>query len=53
MRCSEGAGRFSTSVLALLNSVGEEIGRVLDQASGEVTTPPGFSQAYAQFVDGG
>lgn len=49
----EEAGRFSTSVLAPLNSVGDEIGCVLDQASGEVTTPPGFKQAYAQFVDGG
>jgi len=47
------AGRFSTTVLAPLNSVGDEIGCVLDQASGEVTTPPGFKQAYAQFVDGG
>lgn len=49
----EEAGRFSTTVLAPLNSVGDEIGCVLDQASGEVTTPPGFKLAYAQFVDGG
>jgi len=49
----EEAGRFSASVLAPLNSVGDEIGCVLDQASGEVTTPPGFKQAYDQFVDGG
>ena len=49
----EEAGRFSASVLAPLNSVGDEIGCVLDQATGEVTTPPGFKQAYDQFVDGG
>jgi len=49
----EEAGRFSASVLAPLNSVGDEIGCVLDPANGEVTTPPGFKQAYEQFVDGG
>ncbi|MFB8832133.1 hypothetical protein ACE0DR_28830 [Azotobacter sp. CWF10] len=49
----EEAGRFSATVLAPLNSVGDEIGCVLDQATGEVTTPPGFKQAYDQFVDGG
>ena len=31
----EEAGRFSASVLAPLNSVGDEIGCVLDQATGE------------------
>lgn len=49
----EEAGRFSASVLAPLNGVGDEVGCVLDQASGEVTTPPGFKQAYEQFVEGG
>jgi len=49
----EEAARFSAGVLAPLNSVGDEIGCVLDQASGEVTTPPGFKQAYDQFVEGG
>ncbi len=49
----EEAGRFSASVLAPLNSVGDEIGCVLDQSTGEVTTPPGFKQAYTQFVEGG
>ena len=47
------AGRFSETVLAPLNSVGDEIGCSFDKASGEVTTPPGFQQAYTQFVDGG
>ncbi len=47
------AGRFTETVLAPLNSVGDEIGCSFDKASGEVTTPPGFQQAYNQFVEGG
>ncbi|MGX9719765.1 acyl-CoA dehydrogenase C-terminal domain-containing protein [Stenotrophomonas acidaminiphila] len=49
----EEAGRFSASVLAPLNAVGDENGCTLDKATGEVTTAPGFRQAYAQFVEGG
>jgi alkylation response protein AidB-like acyl-CoA dehydrogenase len=47
------AARFNETVLAPLNRVGDEIGCVHDKATGAVTTPPGFKQAYAQFVDGG
>ena len=47
------AGRFTETVLAPLNSVGDEIGCGFDKGSGEVTTPPGFRQAYNQFVEGG
>ncbi|MBD9479684.1 acyl-CoA dehydrogenase C-terminal domain-containing protein [Pseudoxanthomonas sp. PXM02] len=47
------AARFTETVLAPLNSVGDEIGSQLDKATGEVTTPPGFKAAYTQFVDGG
>ena len=47
------AGRFTETVLAPLNGVGDEIGCSFDKASGEVTTPPGFLQAYRQFVEGG
>ncbi len=47
------AGRFTETVLAPLNSVGDEIGCSFDKASAEVTTPPGFRQAYNQFVEGG
>ncbi len=47
------AARFTETVLAPLNGVGDEIGCTLDKASGEVTTPPGFKQAYTQFVEGG
>ncbi|MCL1633060.1 acyl-CoA dehydrogenase C-terminal domain-containing protein [Luteimonas sp. SX5] len=48
----EGA-RFNETVLAPLNRVGDEVGCQYDKASGDVTTPPGFKQAYAQYVDGG
>lgn len=48
----EGA-RFTETVLAPLNSVGDQIGCSHDKASGAVTTPPGFKQAYAQYVEGG
>ena len=48
----EGA-RFNETVLAPLNAVGDREGCRLDAATGEVTTPPGFKQAYAQYVDGG
>ena len=49
----EEAGRFTETVLAPLNSVGDEIGCSFDTASGEVTTPPGFREAYTQFIEGG
>ncbi|GAB2522094.1 acyl-CoA dehydrogenase C-terminal domain-containing protein [Lysobacter humi (ex Lee et al. 2017)] len=48
----EGA-RFATTVLAPLNRVGDEIGCSFDAATGQVTTPPGFREAYAQYVEGG
>ena len=47
------AARFTETVLAPLNSVGDEIGSQLDKATGDVTTPPGFKAAYTQFVEGG
>ncbi|RYG14089.1 MAG: acyl-CoA dehydrogenase [Burkholderiales bacterium] len=47
------AARFTETVLAPLNSVGDEVGCSLDKASGEVTTPPGFREAYRQFIEGG
>lgn len=49
----EEAGRFTTTVLAPLNHVGDEVGCTLDTATGEVSTPPGFKQAYEQFAQGG
>ncbi|MFT3756365.1 MAG: acyl-CoA dehydrogenase C-terminal domain-containing protein [Pseudoxanthomonas sp.] len=47
------AARFTESVLAPLNSVGDQVGCKLDKETGEVTTAPGFKEAFAQFVEGG
>jgi alkylation response protein AidB-like acyl-CoA dehydrogenase len=48
----EEAGRFSAEVLAPLNRIGDEEGcKRLDD--GSVKTPPGFKQAYDQFVEAG
>ncbi len=47
------AARFTETVLAPLNAEGDRVGCRLDQATGAVTTPPGFKQAYAQYVEGG
>ena len=48
----EEAGKFASEVLAPLNRVGDEHGckRADD---GSVTTPPGFKEAYRQFVEAG
>ena len=48
----EGA-RFTSQVLAPLHAIGDQVGCVHDPATGTVATPPGFRQAYAQFVEGG
>ncbi|MBS0463979.1 MAG: acyl-CoA dehydrogenase C-terminal domain-containing protein [Proteobacteria bacterium] len=48
----EGA-KFTQNVLAPLNAVGDREGCMHDAATGAVTAPSGFKQAYAQFVDGG
>ena len=45
------ASKFASQVLAPLNRVGDEQGAQL--IDGEVRTPPGFKQAYEQFVAGG
>ncbi|WP_297834732.1 acyl-CoA dehydrogenase C-terminal domain-containing protein [Thermomonas sp.] len=47
------AARFSETVLAPLNQIGDEVGCKYDPASGDVTPPPGFKQAFQQFVEGG
>ncbi len=49
----EEAARFNETVLAPLNRTGDEAGCRFDAATGAVTTPPGFKQAYAQYIDGG
>jgi alkylation response protein AidB-like acyl-CoA dehydrogenase len=46
------ASKFSEQIIAPLNSVGDEVGcQMLDD--GEVRTPPGFKEAYEQYVDAG
>ena len=47
------AARFTETVLAPLNGIGDEIGCTYDKATGDVTAPPGFKQAFEQFVEGG
>ena len=49
----EEAAKFTQTVLAPLNAVGDAHGCVHDKNTGSVSTPPGFKQAYAQFVEGG
>ncbi len=46
------AGRFTSEVLFPLNQVGDEHGCIRHE-DGSVTTPPGFKDAYDQFVAGG
>jgi acyl-CoA dehydrogenase len=45
------AGRFAGEVLAPLNAVGDRFGTPL--ADGEVTTPPGWKEAYRAWSAGG
>ena len=47
---TEGA-RFAESILAPLHRVGDKEGCKFN--NGVVTTPPGFKEAYAQYVAGG
>ena len=47
------AARFTETVLAPLNKIGDEVGCKFDPATGDVIVPPGFEQAYAQFAEGG
>jgi alkylation response protein AidB-like acyl-CoA dehydrogenase len=48
----EEAGRFAAEVLQPLNKVGDEVGCKRSE-DGAVTTPPGFKEAYDQFVEAG
>jgi 3-(methylsulfanyl)propanoyl-CoA dehydrogenase len=47
------AAKFAEQVLAPLNSSGDEEGCHFDKATGNVTTPSGFKQAYEQYIAGG
>ena len=48
----EEAGRFAAEVLAPLNRIGDEVGCKRND-DGSVVTPPGFKEAYEQFVEAG
>jgi len=48
----EEAGRFAAEVLQPLNRVGDEVGCKRND-DGSVVTPPGFKEAYQQFVEAG
>ena len=46
------AGKFASEVLQPLNRVGDEVGCKRNN-DGSVVTPPGFKEAYQQFVEAG
>jgi 3-(methylthio)propanoyl-CoA dehydrogenase len=48
----EESGRFTAGVVGPLNRVGDTVGCVLDSA-GNVTAPPGFTDAYRRYVEAG
>lgn len=47
----EEAGKLGTDVLDPINTVGDQQGCALE--NGVVRTPPGFKEAYTQFIEGG
>lgn len=49
----EEAGKFAANVAFPLNISGDEEGCHHDKTTHEVTTPKGYKEAYAQFVEGG
>jgi alkylation response protein AidB-like acyl-CoA dehydrogenase len=49
----EEGGKFASEVTFPLNISGDEEGCTLDRATHEVTTPKGFKQAYARYIEGG
>lgn len=48
--CQE-AAKFTDNVLAPINAIGDQVGCKWED--GEVTTPPGFKEAYQTYVEGG
>jgi alkylation response protein AidB-like acyl-CoA dehydrogenase len=49
----EEGGKFASEVIFPLNISGDEEGCTLNRETHEVTTPKGFKQAYAKYVEGG
>ena len=48
----EESGRFMADVVGPISRVGDTVGNTLD-GDGKVTTPPGFREAYRQYVNAG
>ena len=53
MALLEEFGRFCAQELAPLNRVGDTVGSKHDAATGAVTTPPGWVEAYAKYYEAG
>lgn len=49
----EEGGKFAAEVTFPLNMAGDEQGCKLDKETHEVTTPAGFKDAYAKYIEGG
>ena len=49
----EEGGRFAAEITAPINSSGDAEGCTLDRTTHAVTTPKGFKEAYAKYVEGG
>jgi alkylation response protein AidB-like acyl-CoA dehydrogenase len=49
----EEAGKFAAEVTFPLNISGDAEGCTLDKTTHEVTTPKGFKEAYAKYIEGG
>ena len=49
----EEGGKFASEVVFPINSSGDAEGCTLDKATHEVSTPKGFKEAYARYVEGG
>jgi alkylation response protein AidB-like acyl-CoA dehydrogenase len=49
----EEGGKFASEIALPLNRIGDEEGCKLDAKTHEVTTPKGFKEAYAKYVEGG
>ncbi|GAA6141399.1 acyl-CoA dehydrogenase C-terminal domain-containing protein [Hydrogenophaga sp. 5NK40-0174] len=49
----EEGGKFASEVIFPLNISGDEEGCTLNKDTHEVTTPKGFKEAYAQYIEGG
>ena len=49
----EEGGKFATDVIFPINISGDSEGCKLDQATHEVTTPKGYKEAFAKYVEGG